>query len=151
MLQLHNWCSANKLEVNPTTSAAIIVPAKLHDVKLDLNILNNNQNIALYNTSKYLGVIIDNKLNFTTHIHNVENKVSIKSVELLSNLRFLLPSSTLLQLYYALLHPHFLYGLFLCVESCTNTLDKYHHHLVLTLFLTQYLLFILICSIYCKK
>ena len=95
MLQLHNWCSANKLEINSTKSAAIIVPAKLHYVELDLNILYNKQNIACYNTSKYLGVIIDNKLNFKTYIHNVKNKVS-KSVGILSKLRFLLSSSTFL-------------------------------------------------------
>ena len=112
MLQLHNWYSANKLEINPTKSVAIIIPAKLHDVALDLNILYNNQNIASCNTSKYLGVITDDKLNFKTYIHNVENKVS-RSVGILSKLRFLLPSSTLLQLYYALVHPHLLYGLLL--------------------------------------
>ena len=49
-------------------------------------------------------MIIDNKLNFKTHIHNVENKVS-RSVGILSKLRFLLPSQILLQLYCTLVHP----------------------------------------------
>ena len=42
MLQLHNWCSANKLEINPSKSAAIIILAKLHDLKLNFNILYDN-------------------------------------------------------------------------------------------------------------
>ena len=50
MLQLHNWCSAIKLEINPTKSLVIIIPAKLHDVELDLNILYNNLNITCCNT-----------------------------------------------------------------------------------------------------
>ena len=112
MLKLHNWCSSNKLKINPIECAAIIIPDKLHDVELDINILYNNQNIACYNNSKYLGVIIDNNLNFKTHIQNVENKVS-RSVGILSKLRFLFPPSTFLQLYYAFVHPYLLYGLLL--------------------------------------
>ena len=110
MLQLHVWCSANKLEIYPTKSAKIIVRAKLYEVELNLNILFNSQNIACFNTPEYVGVIIDNKLNFKTHFHNVESKVS-RSIGILSKLRFLLSSSTLLQLYDALVHPHLLYGL----------------------------------------
>ena len=59
--------------------------------------------------------MIDNKLNFKTHIHDVENKVS-RSVGILSKLRFLLSSSTLLQLS-PHVHPHLLYGLL--VWGCT--------------------------------
>ena len=29
MLQLHNWCCANKLEINPTKSVAIIIPVNM--------------------------------------------------------------------------------------------------------------------------
>ena len=84
MLQLHNWCSANKLEINPTNSAATIIPAKLHDLELDLNffIITKIFHVTIPCYNKYLGVIIDNKLNFKTHIHNVENKVS-RSVRIL--------------------------------------------------------------------
>ena len=123
MLQLHSWYSANKLEINPTKSAAIIIPAKLHDFELDINFLYNNQNIVCYNISKYLGVIIDNNLNFKTYIHNVENKVS-RSVEILSTLVILLPSSILLQLYHALVHPHLLYGLLLWGYTFPSYLSK---------------------------
>ena len=122
MLQLHNWCSANNLEINLTKSVAIIIPAKLHDVELNLNILYN-QNIACCNTSKYLGVIIDNKLNFKTHIHNIESKVS-RSVGILSKFQFLLPSSTLFQLYYTLVHPYLIYDLLLWGCTFPSYLSK---------------------------
>ena len=67
---------------------------------------------AIQKKRHYLGVIVDNKLNFKTHFHYVENKVS-RSVGILFKLQFLFPSLTLLQLYYALAHPHLLYGLLL--------------------------------------
>ena len=119
MLQLHSWCSANKLEINPTKSAAIITPGKLHDVKQDVNILHNNQNITYCNSSKYLGVIIDNNLNFRTHIQNVENKVS-KSVGILSKLRFLLPSP----LFSTRSPTSYLYGLLLMGCTFPSYLSK---------------------------
>ena len=66
---------------------------------------------------------IDNKLNFKTHIQNVENKVP-RSVGILFKLRFLLLFSTLLQLYYALVHPHLLHGLLLWGCSFPSYLSK---------------------------
>ena len=59
---------------------------------------------------------LDSKLLFKNHIKNhikqIEVKVA-KGVGILSKLRFLFPKSTLLLLYYALVHPHLLYVLFL--------------------------------------
>ena len=60
--------------------------------------------------SKYLGINLDTKLDFKSHIANIETKIS-RSVGILSKLRFLFPSSTLLLLYFTLIHPHLLYGL----------------------------------------
>ena len=108
ILLLYSWCSTNKLEINPTKCAAIVIPDKLYDIKLEINILYNNQNITCCNSSKYMGVIIAN-LNFRTHIQNVENKVS-RSVGFYPSSDF---SSTLLQLYYALVLPYLLCGLLL--------------------------------------
>ena len=53
---------------------------------------------------------LDSKLLFKNHIKQIEVKVA-KGVGILSKLRFLLPKSTLLLLYYALVHPHLLYAL----------------------------------------
>ena len=96
--------------------------AKLHDVELNINIPYNNQNIACYTTSKYVGVIIDNNLNFKIHIQNVENKVS-RSVGILFKLRFLLPQPFFIQLYCALVHLH-LYGLLLWDCTFPSYLSK---------------------------
>ena len=64
----------------------------------------------MYASSKYLGINLDTKLDFKSHIANIETKIS-RSVGIISKLRFLFPSSTLLLLYFTLIHPHLLYGL----------------------------------------
>ena len=51
--------------------------------------------------SKYLGIIIDNKLTLGAHIAHLEVTLS-RSVGILSKLTYFLPSPLLLKLYYAL-------------------------------------------------
>jgi len=53
---------------------------------------------------------VDPKLDFKSHIENLEIKIA-KSVGILSKLRFFLPKLTLLLLYHAFIHPHLIFFL----------------------------------------
>ena len=66
--------------------------------------------IPLTDNIKYLGIKIDSKLNFKTHISKVQSKLS-KGVGILYKLNKLLPTRTLITLYYALIFPHLMYGI----------------------------------------
>ena len=107
--RLHKWCNANELQINPEKSTIIIFPPKLNLPRPEVNFIYNTSSISLCDSAKYLGVTIDSTLNFKPHIITLEKRVS-RSVGILSKLRFLFPSSTLL-LYYALVHPHLVYRL----------------------------------------
>ena len=74
------------------------------------NILINDIPIPIVDYFRYLGAILDNKLTFSDHISNVAKKISL-SVGIISKLRHYAPTSILLKLYYAILHPHLLYGI----------------------------------------
>ena len=108
--RLRKWCNANELQINPEKSTIIIFPPKLNLPRPEVNFIYNTSSISLCDSAKYLGVTIDSTLNFKPHIIALEKRVS-RSVGTLSKLRFLFPSSTLLLLYYALVHPHLVYGL----------------------------------------
>ena len=110
MQNLLHWCSANALEINPNESAIVTLPPKLRSPFPVLNIYYNNALIEMCASSKYIGINLDTKLDFKSHIVNIETKIS-RSVGILSKLRFLFPSSTLLLLYFRFIHPHLLYGL----------------------------------------
>ena len=71
----------------------------------------------------HLNVIIDNKLNFQSYIHDIENKVA-RAVEILSKVRYLFPSSILLLLYFSLIYPHLLYGLVLWRNTHSTYIAK---------------------------
>ena len=123
LLNLRIWCDANRLQINPDKSAAIIIPPKLNNPMPSLNLLYDNKLITCEELSKYLGVTIDYNLNFMSHIHTTVSKIA-RSVGILNKLQFILPPPTLLLLYYFFIHPHLLFGLPICGSSCPTYLAK---------------------------
>ena len=87
---MNRWCCANELQITPEKSKAIILSLKLNTSQPELNLLYNTENIFPSDSYKYLGVILDNRLNFQLHILSLEKRVS-RSVGILSQLRFLFP------------------------------------------------------------
>ena len=71
---------------------------------------SNGSATNIVDSAKYLGVVIDNELNFKQHIKILEGKVA-RSVGILSKLRHFFPQNIMLQLYYALVHPFLSYGI----------------------------------------
>ena len=110
MNKLQTWINANELQINPEKSAIIVIPSKLTAKTTNLSIFYNEGPTNCFESSKYHGANLDNKLNFKSHICIIENKVA-RSVGILSKLRYLFLSSALLLLFHSLTHPHLLYGL----------------------------------------
>ena len=112
---LKSWCDAIYLQVNPCKSVSLIIPFKQNKPIHEMQLFYNESVVANKDVCKYFGVIIDSKLNFKAFIDHVESKIA-KSVGILSRLRYLFPSSTLLLLYFSLVQPDLLYE-FLLWES----------------------------------
>ena len=66
---------------------------------------------------------MDSQLTFNSHIKMIENKIS-RSIGIIIKLKSFLPPSALLKLYYALVHPHLLYGLLVWGTTYTSYLAK---------------------------
>ena len=63
--------------MNPSKSSALIIPPKQENpCTVDPTLHLNNNPIAILNESKYLGIIIDNKLNFKSHIKSIKHKLA---------------------------------------------------------------------------
>ena len=108
---LHQWCCVNKLSINLSKTNIIIIPPKqLNAIIPHLHLTSNGSAINIVDSAKYLGVVIDNELNFKQHIKIMEEKVA-RSIETLSKLRHFFPQNIMLQLYYALVHPFLSYGI----------------------------------------
>ena len=74
----------------------------------NIQISIDNQNIVKVKETNFLGVILDENLNWKSEISHVANKVA-KSISIISRCSFFLPKSSLRMLYYSLIYPYFCY------------------------------------------
>ena len=87
------WLNLNKLSLNvkKTKAMALHMP---HKKIIQPNIQINGSNIEFVENFVFLGITINNKLNWNSHINKVTNKIS-KTVGILNKLRSFLPSGVL--------------------------------------------------------
>ena len=90
----------------PVTHFALVPPPPRD---YDLNITINNKTLKLSESVKYLGVTLDHFLNWKLHIKNLCSKLSSANGAI-SRLRYYVPNSTLIQIYYALFFSHLNYA-----------------------------------------
>lgn len=93
-----------------------IIPAGYH-VKFGENILTP------VNCAKFLGVNIDNQLNFKSHVHDLNSKLS-RNLGIMKRMSYLLPQKTLLSLYFSLIHCHISYALTVWGNSGKTNITK---------------------------
>jgi hypothetical protein len=85
-----------------------------HDPKVktrneDINITINGERLEIVKKTKFLGLILDNQLQWKDHITYTSQKVA-KSLGILSIANRVLNKKSMLQLYYALIYPYLYYG-----------------------------------------
>ena len=74
----------------------------------NIQISIDNDNIVKVKATNFLGVLLDENLNWKWEISHVANKVA-KSIGIISRCSFFLPKTSLRMLYYSLLYPYFYY------------------------------------------
>ena len=89
---------------------------KYMDIKL---CINNVPNYQVDNTI-FLGVIIDDDLNWSNHISYINSKIA-KGIGIICRARKFLSQSALINLYYAFIFPYLIY----CVEVWGNALSTH--------------------------
>ena len=76
MDKLNKWRDANELQINPTKSSTMLITPKTNSSNLNIQVLYNNNLIECCESCKYLGVVLDNKLNFKHQTNLLENKLA---------------------------------------------------------------------------
>ena len=106
--------------------------------RLNINIYINNHKIEQVYQIKYLGVIIDCKLQWKEHIKSVENKIA-KSCGLISKIRHYVDQESLRKLYYAHVYSHLQYAVLAWGGSNMSRLhnmNKMHNKIIRLMSLT---------------
>ena len=109
MANLADWFRANKLTLNVGKTVMLLFRAtNCNNVSEYIEI----DNMKLYESecTKFLGVWIDNKLNWKKHTTLLINKIKRNST-LLKNTKALFTKNTLKLIYYSHIHSHLTYGI----------------------------------------
>ena len=88
------WFITNRLSVNLRKTCFMGFGAKAHSSFGSNKISLNGVDIAKVNHAKFLGVLVDDKLTWESHITHISNKVA-KNIGILNKLRHRVPLNTL--------------------------------------------------------
>ena len=119
---ISDWMRANKLTLNYSKTKIMLFTKKVKD-KRTLNITIDNQKIEQVSTFRYLGVIIDDKLNWKPHVESICTKIS-QANGAIWKLRKLVSRKTLVTFYNGLVGSHLSYGILTWGSATTYILQK---------------------------
>ena len=109
--KIDEWLKANRLSLNVDKTHYMMMTHKTYD-PATLNIKIRDQLINHVTTTKFLGVTIDNKLNYNSHIASPSKQLSrIKGISLSYRISYWVPPTILKNIYYALFYPRLVYAM----------------------------------------
>ena len=114
LLKVRDWMSLNKLSINYAKSIYLLTGKKIQsNLAEDFLVRLGNHQIKREQSVKYLGVIVDEKLNWSSHLKQTETKLAFAS-SVIYKTRNILPVNTLKLLYYSFAYTHLSYSLGVC-------------------------------------
>ena len=123
--QLQTWFSVNRLSLNISKTNYMIFGHRRKTADICVRI--NKEKINIINSTTFLGVVIDYKLNWKSHILSVRSKLS-KCYAIMYRASSLINKHGMHILYYSLFMPYIVY----CAEAWGNTYATNIHCLVFT-------------------
>ena len=125
LLCLSDWFRANKLSVNASkTKYMMFSGSNTANYRDTLSI--NGVELEQVNYIKFLGLVIDDKLQWHHHIEHCRKKVS-SGIYAMNSVKNIVTCEHLRILYFSLVHPYLLYG----ISIWGNTYMKYTRKLVI--------------------
>lgn len=103
----YNWCFSNKLIINTSKTKYIIFQNRATELQ-GITLQLNNTILEKVNNTKFLGLHIDENLSWTMHINHVISKLN-SAYYVLRNLKSIMDTEYLLNIYYSLAYSHIKY------------------------------------------
>ena len=123
--QVSNCCDNNHMVINPIkTKSMTIATRQKHQLSpLHLDLVLNGAKIEQVSEQRLLGITIENKLRWDSHINNVCKTVS-RRVFPLSKLRYIVDTDTRKLFFNAHIKPHIDYASVVW-DGCSDVLKRY--------------------------
>ena len=106
---LNNWLKANKISLNTSKTELILFKQKSKIINFNLKIKFNGKKLFLSDHVKYLGIYIDQHLNWNFHIDQLRLKLA-RANGMLSKIRHYVPYHTLINIYHGISSSHLTYS-----------------------------------------
>ena len=135
---ISDWLKLNKLSLNVKKSKYMIFHTTKRK-KNDLELIIDNTKIERVHEFNFLGLMLNENLNWKNHINKISNKVS-STIGILNKLKHFLPLKTKVLLYNSLILSHLNFGILAWGYECVRiaklqkkavriiTLSKYNAH-----------------------
>jgi len=123
LVKISDWLVSNALSINLKKSNFLYFRNNNHPQELGLQLMGTP--IDQKQVIKYLGVQIDDKLNWNYHINLVKQKVS-QGIGILKKVKFLIPPNFMSNIYSSFIQSHLYYAnlAWASPNTSTNSLDK---------------------------
>ena len=109
MKNLSNWLNANKISYNVKKTETIIFKSRRKKYEGVIKLKLNRQRLHSSNNVKYLGIKIDENLNWKHHINEVSTKL-IRANAILFKIRNYVNPKILRSIYFAIFESHLNYS-----------------------------------------
>ena len=123
LAKISDWLSANRLSLNVAKSKLLYFTNKNRNTLNNIKIMINNETLEEVESAKYLGVYMDNKLNWDAHTNNIKLRLS-KGIGMLAKIRHYVPESVRRSLYFTFINSHTGYNLINWGTAPTTYIDK---------------------------
>ena len=121
MQSVHLYLLSNQLHINISKCVFMhfrpnlnnkdrMTCARMKPYNRELNVFVNGTKLKLVDKTRFLGVIIDDKLNWDHHIEYLEKKM-LSTIVLVKRIRKLVPESHYKSIYHSLFESHLCYGI----------------------------------------
>ena len=127
LTNISDWLVSNELSLNVNKSNFLYFSPNKTEEPPSLKIQDTE--IECKEVVKYLGILIDNKLNWSHQIKAVKTKIS-RGIGAIRSTKFLIPHSLLSNLYYSFVQSHLSYGVstwgspLTCMSDLIKLTDK---------------------------
>ena len=108
LVKILQWIRSNKLSLNLQKTKYILFSKSLET--LPINIIFDDTPLEQVSSTKFLGIVVDDKLSWKSHIDNICKLIS-RNIGIINRLKAQLPLNSLLMLYSSLISPYLHYGL----------------------------------------
>lgn len=123
--KINTWLRMNRLVLNVTKTKCMIFNCNSENSSINVNVVINREQIEQVKQIKYLGVVLDEQLNFIEHVNYICKKIS-KKLGVLRKVRKNISISTAVNVYNVLIKSHFDYCsslLYMCSQSHKDRLQ----------------------------